>query len=292
MGTRTTGVVLVLAIGVSGACGFGKIAAFGQTPTPPQRYEAEIISTSNSQTFHTVLLTDRKSFRLSCWFGDRQPPLKAGFFELYDTGDPSGVVWGYNSDLRRAGPSYGSLGNALEREKAQLGEQAVRHKYRIPARAPAFIGYTPPQPSTHLITEDELPAKYPNFRFQKSGHEVIAGFECQKRDATHIEANGTSRSVSVWVEPKSRLVLRWEERIVGGSASGAPPMRVMYRVVRISFPKRVDRRLFALPPGTTVGLPDTMWTVVLPAGIRREHMHGKGHESGTDWGSSYGDLVR
>lgn len=72
-----------------------------------------------------------------------------------------------------------------------------------------------------------------------------------------------------WIEPKSGLVLRLEQRTDPPANSPMPPQRTVFLVKRLRFLPSVPVSRFQLPPGTVAHVPLIFQAVRLPQGVKR-----------------------
>ncbi len=197
---------------------------------------------------------------------------------------------------------------ALQQKIATVGQEAVRKKYGVPAKFPLsdidgirserFIGEhstSNTRPGTFGINflVNEMPSGFgwPPFMFRLTvctpdalraadvplkavGKETVAGFVCTKY------MNFDKRmQTTLWVEPKTKIALR-EETLVrptqfpGDRMPPRKPFKVGYVITKFRLIKSAPRETFTLPPGVTVELPELLWNMPLPPGVKRKRMEG------------------
>ncbi len=247
-------------------------AQMSRSRNPPQDpnwiFEADIDSVQENRiepSHH--LLYDRGKMRED-YFSPQPRHELTGFSRLYD--GKSNVVWDYFANERRAMPTLGSCFSALSAAARRYGEAEARQRYKVPA------GYE----SGHL-TEDHQSRNldFGLFRVASEtskqtrlvGVEPVAGFACQlyERRNEPTQAGQPTATWRYWVEPKSRLALRFEILSEFPPSSRMPPRRNGYIARRVRFLKSLPDHRFQLPAGTTAILPATLKDMALPSGVKR-----------------------
>jgi hypothetical protein len=263
-------------------------AAWGDCPCPamdtggkPLRFEAVVEQTAGRNHQFARLVYDRGRFRVEHFL--RPDDTSPEWVELYDGAHPS-LVWAYNVRNRDANPSLESSLRAMRQEIQRLGDQKARERYGIPVQVsmPAPSG-SQPSPSIGGMTLSCLQ----QFQLRHTGRDKLAGFRCDVwegrvapprtntaiRRVDTLEAN-PSHTVRAWIEPRTQLVLRLEDRMEFPPPSLIPPQRHGFVVKKLRLLSAVPAATFRLPPGTTAQVPRIFAGVPLPAGVKRGVMTG------------------
>jgi hypothetical protein len=280
-----------LCLAVAHFASAGTWDALAAAKPPPRaealRYEATVEQINGASRQRTRVIYDSGRFRVEYFPGVTYPVPE--YVELFDGSDPI-LYWVYQTRERTAVPSLWSCLMAMGREAHRLGEARARSLYEIPAEV-RLNTYAPGERATMRAG----PRPFSEYRsdLRPQGQERVAGYLCRiysrriisaqpddARDGRDAPASAPARTVSAWVEPKSQLVLRFEERF---EAPAVPPRRIGYRATQVRFPRAIPDPTFQLPAGTTVYLPRTLSAIPLPQGVKRETMKGPWAQVGLDY---------
>src|SRR5262249_1752055 len=154
--------------------------------------------------------------------------------------------------------------NALAEESERYGENAVRKRYHIPAR------FNMPQHPQPLIASLGISSKktWPAIQGEHPvGKAKVPGYLCQIYKVENPE-----RSLHLWIEPETGLVLRLEDRQIFPGRQ--PPLRHTYVISRLAFKRNIPQTQFELPAGITAQVPTIFANVRLPKGVKRVAIKG------------------
>lgn len=265
---------------------------------PPLRFRAVLGQTGWP---NRSLLFDQGRYRLEQHTvtkpGDPHPHNEL-FVQLFDGCKPH-ITWHYHEDQiakrRSARPAPDSISPALDQSARQNGEAVTRQRYGLPAsyrfrkmRASLPFGNDLLQmPSAAQL----LTAKRPGETAKRVGVGRVAGYACQVYERRVVPAHpfGTLLASGqgfagnpiltwrLWVEPRSGLVLKEEDRQEFPANSPVPPQRQVYQVLSLQFlTAPVPLARFQLPPGTVAHVPALFRDARLPKGVTRSDEPGCG----------------
>lgn len=264
----------------------------------PLRYEAVVEQQNEAGHNLGRILYDQGRFRVEHFRrpGDTSPER----IELFGDGDPT-LAWSYDVSSRAAYPTMESSERALWRAVRQLGEARARQRYGIPVQVPLSPTEERASPTLGGLTLSCLR----RYRLRSSGRARVAGFECVifgarlvPRDADKVvrshdtlQANPV-QSIRAWVEPRTELVLRLEERFEFPPGSGIPPKQQVFQVKKLRLLTKVPPSRFKLPSGATAHVPHIFNHVRLPSGVKRVSMTGGFAGIGIDYTAAAQEAVR
>jgi hypothetical protein len=205
------------------------------------------------------------------------PDVTSASVSLYDVTSPY-IRWGYEPATKTAAPFVTSCGYALSALAKKQGRNAVIRQYQLPKDF-KFLDVTPAfyanQSLPSGIESTHTTLLYP----PRKGREKVAGYVC---DVYRLE--NPLGAQTIWVEPKSGLILKREGRMKGVPGARTAPRRPSgYVVRRIRFYPRLPISRFQLPAGTTARVPALFKDVPLPPGVKRVRMTGPRALSGFDF---------
>ncbi len=240
-------------------------------------YDVEMDVRTPQQVFWHHVLYDNGKY----WDGTIFPTshLKEPVYvELYDGSKPY-IAWGCRLDEHRASPLPAACQYALSVAAGRDGVEAVRQRYHIPTGHSIYPAKDdPPRPSSILKTKSD----FPRLTGPAVGSGNVAGYMCQIYESrvsqkTESSRDGVPGSVMLqqthetraWVEPRTGLVLKLEERQIAAPGSPVPPSATGYVVKKLLLPASIPLERFQLPPGTTANVARIFGDVKLPSGVKR-----------------------
>lgn len=254
-------------------------------------YDAELEHHTGNSITRVHLLYDRGRFRQEMRFPGSPPTKKPMYMQICDGNRPY-IAWSCSLSGRTAWPLPEACQQALSRAVRREGEAIVRQRYHVPANFPLTVyanDKEPPHPSMALKTKNDLLLN--NVRLV--GTETIAGYACQIYESSatqRIEASRDgvagsqmlhqSRTVRAWVEPRTGLVLRLENREQPPPGSPAPPTSRGYVVKTLRLPAAIPVERFQIPSGIRVYVAKLFSDVKLPRGVKRMQAMGKAADVG------------
>ena len=268
----------------------------GALPPPPTispylkvPFDADVEGFNGTTKFKAHLLISGDRFRAECTIFSPQGQKMYDAFQTYDATTPH-VVWQYDPMTKIAHAESQSGTNALYEAIRRDGDPATRRRLGIGLAEQIQIGWQPYRPDPYIRMRSGLmnrnsPSKTYFVPVNESrGYAVICGYRCQLyelMDKSPDKDNGIDRLESAWVEPKTGLVLRWEQRVKYGLHSAMPPSRVWTTVTHLHFLQVAPPiRRFQIPPGATVKVLKVFVGAKLPGDVRREIMTGPGSGMG------------
>jgi hypothetical protein len=205
-------------------------------------YEASLMKKEGKTVNRAQVQFDRGKYRVGQIFATKQFSRTPVCFEMYD-GMPPHVPWTVRTDSRLASPNL---------------------IYYDPSGGPAR------RPSGWIVSRTDLrPGEW-----KKLKQERVAGQLCEvwrgKSPSVVLQSpNPGPYSQKVWLEPRSKLVLKLEEGNDPPKGSTFPRIRRLLVVEKIRFVDRFPPETFQLTPGTTAVLQTAFWDTPLPPGVRR-----------------------
>ena len=263
---------------------FMAVTNIGSVSAQPQSsrniaYDVSLQTRQNGFVTRVHLLYDRGRFRQEMLFPTSKAKT-AQYMQIHDGKRPY-IAWSCSLSARTAWPLPISCCRALSLAARREGEAAAKQQYHLPA---AYHIETlpddanPPRPSAELLT------KMPEPLFDRApvGEEVVAGYKCRIYELRQAQAVSSSRDGApgavttqqtrtrrAWVEPRTGLILRLEDRIEPPAGSPAPPMSTGYVVTGLRFPDSIPAERFQIPPGINAYIAKIFSDVKLPAGVHR-----------------------
>lgn len=244
--------------------------------TPPA-YEAHVERREGIHVTRAHILYDRGKFRETMFPGSSQNRSAAGHVLLYD----GKMVWEYRPGAQSATPGLSAIMHRLVVLTQQLGVKTVVKRYQVPASlvhhyaGARVVAPGRPRPVNGLRTRADIPG----LPEKPAGSEQIAGYPCQKYEI--LPRPGSQQpTIRAWIEPRTGLVLQWEQVTTPLPDSPVPPMRMHYVVRKLRLLRSLPPETFHLPPGTTAHLPEIFRDAPLPPGVKRVPLTGKAAKTG------------
>ncbi len=241
-------------------------------------YEAEF-ETGNGlyAKMHRVLF-DKGRYRMEYnpgWQPTGVLPLDAArdITEIYD-GTPEHGVWFTSGGS--ATTSASTTNRAYYQEAQRDGTEAVMRRYHLTGHS-VFNPHLTHSAYSRIPNLAKLDA-YGDVQIHKTGTDTIAGYVCDRCEGeiTFPRAGQENKhpalqkeGVQVWIEPKTRLVLKLD-KFIAFAGGRIPPKRETFQVRKLKFLPSVPLSRFQLSPGTSVGLLEVDKNIYLPPGVTRQ----------------------
>lgn len=196
---------------------------------------------------------------------------KKDIVEMYD-GGASNIVWMLFPN-HSATPHIKSIRYAYYRAAQHEGEIAVRQRYHLHSSHP-FSDQVTYSTYSRIASLSSLQHSG-GLIIHKTGKGMVAGYTCdrydgvvtnshaQPRDRLAVTIKPQTRGIRLWVEPKTNLILKSEQQVMY-PGTRTPPSRTTVEVLKLKILKSIPHRIFQLPSGTKVGLPEVLKDATLP----------------------------
>lgn len=192
----------------------------------------------------------------------------------------SGIQWEYAPSMSKVFPAIPYRWLAFWRAVEAKGLQNVMHEHHISSLwMPYLKTYYSKQAMLRLANsfkKSYLRRWYvPNYlspqAFQKLGnpirHELVQGLPCEVFQGDTSVKNGEVFKDTIWVEPKTRVVIKDMSRIEWHGRNWQPPQRTVSTLMTLHFPQHLPQKVFKYPPRTVAVVFDYLFPGNRPAKV-------------------------